>query len=159
MYKSISFIVILLLFAGCSLNPKIDYFKSVFVTLKTEKLKYSDAGFLKLQNQKIKLQLFNAGVVILDLTIKNNICINKICYKKESFNAQFLGFGYYDNFLSDILLKKPIYNGKNLKHEPYGFSQEIISDQVEIIYKVTEKNCYFKDKKSKLVIKLKDFAN
>lgn len=147
------------LFLGCTIKPKIDSAKSVYVVIKTQKLKYADGGFLKRSNHAIQLELFNAGIAVLNLLINKNTCINKICYKKESFNAQFLGFRYYEDFLSHVILRKPIFNGKNLQKTDNGFTQEISSSQMDIIYRTTRETTYFKDKKHKILIKINDFTN
>lgn len=118
-------------------------------------MRYADAGFIKQANNYINLELFNAGVVVLDLKIGNDICINKICYKKEQFNIEFLGYRYYDNFLSDIVLQKPIYNKKNMKKSNNGFYQNIFSKSLDIDYNVTKKSSIFKDNTHKIIIKIK----
>lgn len=151
--KIVLFLSIFLLF-GCSINPIIQTSKSIFVVIKTPKLKYADSGFLKRYGDTLKLELFNAGSLVLEISIKDDICINKICYKKDQFNAQMLGFSYPDEMLEDILLKKPMY--KKLKNHQKNFTQNISQNGADILYKVTDKTTIFRDKTNNIFIKIKD---
>lgn len=157
--KKIWLIFIFLLFTGCSLQPTFEKSDPVFVVLKSKKMRYADSGFIKTAKNRINLQLFSAGTAILDLILKDDICVNKICYKKENFNVQFLGFKYYDDFLADIMLHKPIYGGKNMEKIDNGFRQKITSKHLDIFYQVTQKETYFKDKNQKILIKIKKNQN
>ncbi len=128
----------------------------ILMTLKTNTLKYSDAGFLRNGTYGDEVQLFNAGFLVLELKTKqNHICLNKICLKKRRFNEKFLSKFYYDELLEDILNKRPIFGKQNLKPLKNGFSQDILDKNKNINYIIEFKNIRFKDKKNKIFIKIK----
>ncbi len=153
MYKLI-YLLTLFFVLGCSIKVPMERSQSVSVLIKSKKMRFYDIGFIRSNSKQVNLQLFNGGVAILDLDIKDDTCINKICYKRQSFNIDFLGYKYYDDFLKDIIMQKPIYNGKNLKLHVDGFTQNISTSHYDIYYKVGKNETYFKDSANKIVIKI-----
>lgn len=129
--------------------------KSVFVLLKTQKLKYADSGFIRRSDSKINVELFNASAPVLDLELKKLICINKICYNKTKFNYEFLGYIYYEDILKDIVTFSPIYGRKNFMKVDDGFKQTIVNKNVDILYNVRKDSLVFIDKKRGVKIKIK----
>ncbi len=154
--KKITLLLLLLLLDGCVYKAPLKNSNSVFVVLKTKKMRFADAGFIRHDATHINLELFNSGTPILDLDIKKDTCINKICYKKKQFNREFLGFSFYDDFLSDVLLKRAIYNGIQLQKTENGFMQRIKNDKQNITYEVNFDEIKFKDRKNNILIKIKN---
>lgn len=129
------------------------------MAIKTPKLKYADSGFLKQSQNTLHVELYSVGVPILSLHVNNSTCINKICYKNEQFNLQFLGYMYEKNMLKNILLKEPIYGGKNYKKTEHGFTQNITDKYKNIYYNVDKNSTTFRDKSNKILIKIKTLNN
>ncbi len=126
------------------------------MTLKTKSIRFSDSGFLKKSNQNTFIQLFNAGTLVLDLEVKKDyVCLNKICLKNARFNKKFLSKYYDDDFLKNILNKKPIFNAQNIKYHDNNFTQNIKNRFLDIIYVSNDNIIKFKDKKNSIFIKIK----
>ena len=99
------------------------------------------------------------GKSVLDLKIQKNeddICVGSLCNTKHGFNQSYLVGSYPDDFIENILQKKPIFNGRGLTKTSKGFVQKIICEKYGIKYQVTNKSIYFKDKKNNILIKLKE---
>lgn len=146
-------IFIALFFAGCAnVNTKT---KSVSVLIKSKLLKINDLGFVNFINNDINIQIYNSGKNALNLTIKDKlICVNKICQSQALFNQKFFLRTHYEDLLKDIILMKPIYNGKYLKKNNCGFEQSI--NEFLIQYKVCGKDMEFIDTKNNIKIKIKE---
>jgi hypothetical protein len=99
------------------------------------------------------------GKSVLDLKVKkdeDDVCVGSLCNTKHGFNQSFLDGRYPDEFIENILLKKPIFNGKHLTKTKTGFIQKIVCERFGIKYQVTNKGTYFKDKKNNILIKLRE---
>lgn len=153
--KNLKYIfLILFLLQSCAIKQPVIATKSVQVVLKTPMLRYFDVGFVNYLKNAINIELYNVSVPILELFVGKKTCINKICYDKTQFNIQFLGYKYYPDFLSDVFLKKPIYNAKNLINTQGGFKQSLHVDGVMIEYEVDKNFVKLVDKKHKNIIKI-----
>jgi len=102
------------------------------------------------------LDIFNAGECIEKFEVGVFVCTSKGCITKSRFNAEFLSASYPDDIFLHLLQAKPIFGGKNLTQTADGFEQKIQTKEYNIIYKVGKKKLYFKDRKNKILIKLKD---
>jgi len=152
----IVFTSLILLFIGCSQKTPYSSSKAYFVVLKTPKIALADTGFIKKDLNRLNLQLFSASTPIFDLHVKNDICIDYVCLDKKSFNNEFFRFRHYDDFVEELFNMKPIYNKRNLLKTEKGFVQNIVTKDFEITYKIENGNLYFKDKKNRVLIKLKE---
>jgi hypothetical protein len=133
--------------------------KSYKVTMKTKKFAFSDTGFLVKYTNSLNLNVLAMGKSVLDLKVKQNeddVCVGSLCNTKHGFNQSFLVGSYPDGFIENILLKKPIFDGKGLTKTSKGFVQTIVCDRYGIKYQVSDKSVYFKDKKNNILIKLKE---
>ena len=129
------------------------------VTMKTKKFAFSDTGFLVKYENSMHLNVLAMGKSVLDLKIQkdeDDICVGSLCNTKHGFNQSYLVGSYPDDFIENILQKKPIFNGRGLTKTSKGFVQKIICDRYGIKYQVTNKSVYFKDKKNNILIKLKE---
>jgi len=148
-------LIFILIFSACS-TKNYEITKTKIVIIKSPQIKFSDLGYLRNSDKDIQLELFMAGKSIQKININHLICVNEGCLTKSGFNADYLNENYPDDILQNILLARPIYDGKNLKKIKNGFIQKISSLHVEIIYKVTQNQVFFKDKKNHIIFKLKD---
>ncbi|AJC85444.1 hypothetical protein IMC75_03050 [Campylobacter peloridis] len=154
LYK-LAFLCFLCLFlSSCALKNKMQS-QSAFVVLKTPQFKFSDYGFLYQGKNITQLELYNASRVLFKLQITDKICINGICYAKTLFNQKFFNYEHYDDFLQDVISKKPIYQGKNEIQNSCGFSQKLKTKNYDIYYEVCGNNINFNDKKSKIKFSIK----
>jgi len=75
---------------------------------------------------------------------------------KEAIFAEYLNAKYPSDILQNILLSKVIYDGKNRVQTPEGFEQIIQTQNVDIKYRVTKNETFFKDRKNRIMFKIKD---
>ncbi|HIP20441.1 MAG TPA: hypothetical protein EYG70_04895 [Sulfurimonas sp.] len=156
MLRSISSLFfVLFLFSSCSIK-NYEHSKSKIIIIKTKNLKFSDLGFVKNSANAVRLELFVAGQNIQNIEINHLICLNEGCMTCSSFNSEYLNENYPDTILQNIILGKAIYEQKNFQRNKYGFEQRIQNAEVDILYKVNQNEIYFKDKKNKILFKIKD---
>ena len=107
-YILASFIAIFL--SACSLKQLIQS-KSAIVVFKTPSMKFYDKGFVKIYNNFINLQIYNSGIIALNLNIyKNKVCKGFLqCMSSKEFNKNYLSSQYEDDFLYKLFSKKNIY--------------------------------------------------
>lgn len=144
------------LFFGCSLKH-YTHQTSRIVLIKSPKLKYNDIGYIQFDDDgAIKLQLYSAGAAVESFTIDKKICIDKGCMSKRDFNAEYFVASYDEDILKEILLQRAIFGGRNLTKTQNGFEQHIRSKDYDIVYRVQKgTEVFFKDRKNKIIIKLK----
>ncbi|MEA1982320.1 MAG: hypothetical protein U9N39_02150 [Campylobacterota bacterium] len=147
--------ILLILFSGCSIK-EYAHTKSKIITIKTDKLKYSDLGYVKNSDDAVSLELFVAGKMIQNIEINYLICVDEGCMSKSSFNEEYLNASYPDELLQNISLGKPIYNRKNFVKTNDGFEQYIRDDNVNIKYSVDSKEIRFKDRRNSILFKIKE---
>lgn len=97
-----------------------------------------------------------AGTVVEKISINHLVCVSAGCMSKQGFNNEYLNGSYPSDILQNILLAKPIYDAKNRVKTEDGFEQYIKDEKVDIKYKVTSNITYFKDRKNKIIFKIKD---
>jgi hypothetical protein len=151
-------LAIALFFAGCSTTTYTKT-QSKILIIKTKKFKFSDLAYIRNNGNSIQIEMFVAGKVIKRIEIQNFICVDEGCISKSSFNKEYLSKYYPDSFLQNIFQAKKIFKGKNTTLTPNGFTQNIKTKNVDIKYSVTPKQTYFKDKKNKILIKIKEISN
>lgn len=122
--------------------------------LNTPMIKINDAGFLKKESKALNLEIYKLGQAFFELKIRDNICLNAVCYDKITFNQKFLKNAYYDDILKDILEAKPLWNGKNIQKTQCGFIQKLSGVNYEIFYEICDNKISFFDKISRVKIVL-----
>ncbi len=141
--------------SGCGARPFVQTDVATIV-LKTPKLRFADTGYIRQNAELVALELFSAGQAVGKFEIGTLVCVDgEGCMRKSSFNAEYLSADYPDTLMEDILRSNPIYKGKNLVKNRQGFEQNISKDGVDIRYKVTDRQIYFKDRKNSVLIKIK----
>ena len=129
--------------------------ESVVVTIKSPKLKFNDIGYLLIEGERLKLQLYSVGKCVEEFEINHLVCTQAGCMSKSAFNQEYLSGAYEDDFLQNILLRKPLFGGKNLLRTKDGFQQHCVNDTYDITYRVAKEKLYFKDSKNRILIKIK----
>ncbi len=149
------FLTFIFLFSACSVK-NYEFTKTKIIIIKSPKIKFSDLGYIRNSGESLELELFMAGKVIEKICINHLVCTNDGCMTKSGFNKDYLNQSYPSNILQNILLAKEIYDGKNFKKIQDGFEQIIKNKDVDIRYMVNSKVTFFKDKKNKIIFKIKD---
>ncbi len=149
------FLFFIIIFSACS-TKNYEVTQAKIIIIKSPKLKFADIGYVRNSGSSIEVELFSAGTAIEKITINHLICTTKGCMSKSGFNEDYLNTSYPDDMLQNIFLAKSIYNSKNMVRTKYGFQQKIKDKYVDIIYKVDAKVTYFKDRKNKIILKIKD---
>ena len=126
------------------------------IIIKTPKLKFSDLGYIRHDGDAVEMELFLAGRSIKKIRINHLVCVDEGCMFKSTFNENFLIPAYPTQLLQNILLAQAIYDGKNRLRTDNGFEQRIQSESVDIVYRVSRKETYFKDKQNRIIFKIKD---
>lgn len=148
-------LLILLVLGGCGAKPFVKR-DAATIVLKTPKIKFADAGYVRSNDDLVALELFTAGQAAGKFEIENLVCVEgEGCMRKSSFNAEYLSAFYPDTLMENVLRAKPIYEAQNLVKKSDGFEQIIEDGNVAIVYKVTEEQIYFKDRKNRILIKIK----
>lgn len=148
-------LVFLLLFSACSIK-EYEQTKSKIIIIKSPKIKFADLGYVRNTGTAIELELFMAGKSIKKIEINKLICVDEGCMTRGGFNEDYLNESYPDDIFQNIILGLPIYDAKNMQKIQDGFIQKIQDENVNIKYKVTNKQIFFKDKKNKIIVKIKE---
>jgi len=144
-----------LFMSGCSLK-NYKHEESKIIIIKTPKLKFSDLGYIRHTGDDVEMELFMTGVSVQKISINHLICVDDGCMLKSGFNKEYLNAEYPSDILQNILLSKVIYDGKNRVQTPEGFEQIIQTQNVDIKYRVTKTETFFKDRKNRIIFKIKD---
>ena len=148
-------LVFILLFSACSIK-EYEQTKSKLIIIKSPQIKFADLGYIRNTDSAIELELFMAGRSIKKIEINKLICVDEGCMTRGGFNEDYLDESYPSDLLQNILLGNVIYDGLNKEKTPDGFIQKIKNNDVNIKYKVNSKQIFFKDKKNKIIFKIKE---
>ncbi len=149
------FLIGVLFLSACSVK-NYEHTSSKIIIIKSPKIKFADLGYIRNSDNSIELELFSAGNVIEKIVINHLICVSAGCMSKSGFNSDYLDNSYPKDLLQNILLGKEIYEGKNRVTTVNGFTQKIVSKDVDISYKVSLNQIFFKDRKNRIIFKIKD---
>jgi len=151
-YILLSFIFV---FSACSVK-NYENTQAKIIIIKSPKIKFADIGYLRSSDKAIELEMFFAGQAVEKISINHLICVSEGCLSKGGFNEDYLHHSYPDDILQNILLGRAIYDGKNRLKAEDGFEQKISTEDVNIKYRVNTKEIFFKDRKNKIIFKIKD---
>ena len=113
-------------------------------------------GYVRSNEDVVALELFSAGHPVGRFEIENLVCVDgEGCLRKSTFNEEYLSQHYPDTLMENVLRGEPIYEGENSLSNAHGFEQQILNEFVEIKYKVSERQIYFKDRTNRVLIKIK----
>jgi hypothetical protein len=143
------------LLSACSIK-NYEQTQTKIIIMKTKLLRFSDLGYIRNSGEAVELELFVAGKSLFKASINTLVCTQDGCMSKSAFNEEYLNAAYPDSILQNILLSSSIYNGENRVQTEDGFEQNIVSSDVDIIYRVSHHETYFKDRKNKILFKIKE---
>lgn len=141
--------------SACSINH-YEHSNSKILIIKSPQLKFADLAFIRHSGDDVEAELFIAGRSIKKIDINYLVCVDEGCMSRSKFNTKFLNKAYPDNLLQNVLLGLPIYHGEHKVKIVDGYEQNIETKDVHIIYRVNAKIIYFKDRKNRILIKIKD---
>jgi len=141
------------LLVGCA-PKKYEKHESRLINIKTPKLKYADLGYLRHDQDEVRMELFVAGQLVQSIEIDSLVCVDEGCLSKSAFNKEYLHHSYPDDLLLDVLLARPIFEKASMQITDEGFIQKLKSTPYNITYKIENGNIYFKDKQNRLLIKI-----
>ncbi len=122
---------------GCAQAPsalQTSSTKTVFFS--TKDFRFYDLGFVKTYANHTDLEIFNAGVVLLQMKCySNKICLNQECYAKDSIIRRFFGNDHFKELdFSALLNGHEIFSGENKQKLSDGFKQIIVRNGESLIY-------------------------
>ncbi|MFT5659619.1 MAG: hypothetical protein ACI9TV_000241 [Sulfurimonas sp.] len=147
--------ILMLFLSACSIK-NYEKTQAKIIIIKSLKIKFADIGYLRSTDKAIELEMFIAGHAVQKIQINHLICVKEGCMSKGGFNEDYLHHSYPDDILQNILLGHEIYDGKSKSKTDSGFEQKIVNDDVDIKYRVNDKEIFFKDSKNKIIFKIKD---
>lgn len=148
-------VAMLFLLSGCAVK-QIQKSETVAVVWKTKSLKFIGTGFLQFSGSKVELSVYSTGVPVLKMRLGKNVCIeNNGCLSYKSFNRRFLHPSYPQKLIYNLFMGKPLFHGANLHRTKRGFEQRIANENFDIIYRFNLNEIYFKDKKNKILVKIR----
>lgn len=148
-------VFLVLFFSACSVKQLEK--SSKMVVFKTKNIRFSDLGYISRGDNSVEIDLYLAGKAFKKISIDGMVCIEgEGCMRKSSFNEEYLCSAYPDDLLKNVFLGKPIYGGKNMFQTDNGFMQDILEQEVDIVYGVNAKEIYFKDRRNKILIKIRE---
>lgn len=144
-----------LLLSACSIK-NYEQTQTKIIIMKTKLLRFSDLGYIRNSGDAVELELFVTGKSVFKASINTFICTQDGCMTKGAFNEEYLNAAYPDSLLQNILLASPIYDGRNRVQREDAFEQNIVNSNVDIIYRVSQSETYFKDRKNNILFKIKE---
>lgn len=148
-------LAVTLFLSACSVK-NYEISKSKIVIIKSPKLKFADLAYIRNSENSVEIELFVAGKSVQKIAINHIVCVHEGCMSKSGFNEEYLNKSYPDDLLQNVVLGHTIYEGKNREQSDDGFTQNIVTKNVDITYKVTSDAVFFKDKRNKIILKIKD---
>lgn len=149
-------LMILALFLSACSVKNYETTQTKIIIIKSPKIKFADIGYVRNSDKSIELEMFVAGHAVEKITINHLICVSKGCMSKSAFNEEYLHASYPDEILQNIFLGREIYEGISKEKTEDGFKQSVLSEDVNIVYRVDSKAIFFKDKKNKIIFKIKE---
>ena len=144
-----------LIFTACSVK-NYEKTETKIIIIKTPALKFADLGYIRSKGDALELELFVAGKSVFRVAFDSDVCTHDGCMSRSAFNETYLSAAYPDELLQNILLGKAIYDGVYVKKTALGFEQHLQNRSVDILYRVEASEIYFKDRKNKILIKIKE---
>jgi len=144
-----------LLLTACSIK-NYEQIQTKIIIIKSPKIKFADIGYIRNSDKAVELELFFAGQAVEKISVNYLICTTAGCMSKSGFNEDYLNAAYPDEIMQNILLGNEIYDGKNRLKTDDGFKQEIKTNNVDIKYSVNSHQIFFKDRKNRIIFKIKD---
>ena len=157
MKKVLLMLLVMCGMGGCATK---EYAKqeSVFIVFKTPTFRYADLGFMYVNADEMKVEIYSNGQAVMALEIgEEKICMSLLeCLDKKSFNKSVLSAYYPVDILRHIFRGEEIFSGLHRVKTRNGFTQNIIkAEKYNINYTVLNKQIIFRDTINDILIKVK----
>jgi len=132
--------------------------ESVFIVFKTPTFRHADLGFIYVNDEEMKIEIYSSGQAVMSLEVSQSaVCMSMLeCMSKHSFNKEVLSENYPNTILDNIFKGKKIFNGTNVVKMGNGFTQNISNlSKYDITYSVLNKQIIFRDTINDVLIKVK----
>lgn len=127
------------------------------IVIKSPKLKYADMGYLRYEGDAVEMELFTAGVAVEKISIDKQVCVSAGCMSEEVFVREYLYKDYPRDTMRRVLQSEPIFSGSGVSESCGGVKfQYIRNDDMDIVYRRSPTETYFKDRLNGLMIKISD---
>lgn len=148
--------LIALIMAGCS-SKHYEVSEPKIITLKTPKIKFSDTGYIRHDENSVEVELFTAGVAVEKISIDEQVCVSAGCMSEERFVKEYLNQDYPTDTMRRVLLGQDIFSGKGSSEMCNGTKYQYIrNEEMDIVYRRKADEIYFKDRLNGLLIQLKE---
>ena len=154
---SILWVSVLVLFMGGCATKHYTTSTPKMVVIKSPKLKFADTGYLRYEGDAVEIELFTAGVAVEKISIDEQVCVSSGCMSEEAFVREYLYKDYPPDTMRRVLQGEPIFGGRNVSESCGGVQfQYIRNDDMDIVYRRSSFETYFKDRLNGLMIKISD---
>ena len=148
--------VFILLLGGCA-TKHYTISQPKMVVIKSPKLKFADMGYIRYAQDAVEVDLFTAGVAVEKISIDEQVCVSAGCMSEETFVKEYLYKDYPADTMRRVLQGEPIFDGNGTSESCGGVKfQNIRNDEMDIVYRRSPTEIYFKDRLNGLMIKISD---
>ena len=130
------------------------------IVIKSPKLKFADMGYIRYADDAVEVELFTAGAAVEKILIDRLVCLSTGCMSEESFVKEYLYKDYPIDTMRRVLQGEPIFGGLGISESCGGVKiQNIRNDEMDIVYRRSVSQTYFKDRLNGLMIKISDIQD
>lgn len=114
-------------------------------------------GYMRYDGDEVELELFTAGVAVEKISIDLLVCVSAGCMSEASFAKEYLYKDYPPDTMRRILQGRSIFDGNGTSELCGGVTiQNIRNDEMDIVYRRSSSQIYFKDRLNGLMVKISD---
>lgn len=151
--------ILIFLIGGCG-TKHYRVSEPKMITLKTPKIKFSDMGYVRYDEQSVEVELFTAGVAVEKISMDGEVCVSAGCMDEGKFVKEYLNSDYPSDTMRHIVMGKDIFLGQGKSEMCNGtLYQYIRNDEMDIVYRRKPTEIYFKDRLNGVLIKINDVNN
>lgn len=151
--------VFALLIGGCA-TKNYSVSQPKMIVIKSPKLKFADMGYIRYAQDAVEVELFTAGAAVEKISIDTLVCLSTGCMSEEAFVKEYLYQDYPSDTMRRVLQNEPIFDGNGTSESCGGVKiQNIRNDEMDIVYRRSPSQTYFKDRLNGLMIKIHDIVD
>lgn len=157
--KALALSLFPLFFLACAPKPSLLLSSDPkLILLATPGFRFNDTGFVKHYNDKISVEIYSIGQVMLVLEIRSDsICLNGECHSKARVNEEIFGSKVaYETLLEEVIEGKDIFKGEGKLTEQGLIRQHLVSPDYDIVYERSLKGTLFRDRINKTALMIKE---
>ena len=155
MHKKIFIFILLIIFFGCA--KPIPKSKSIIILFKTKHFRIYDTAFMKNSGNSTEIEVYKAGSLAFRIYAGSMVCIDSSCMDESEFSAKYLSPYYPQDFLKDLISGNRLeFDGVKRAELKNGFIESAKNSKYDIIHKVNKNEIFFRDKKNRVLIKIRN---